>query len=428
MQFQEMFITPQGLTVGGEETDNEVQVIPTVAQGSKSALLSDPHPGRYLSVPLTKFSTFMKERGYCTQYHGGSPRRSGHFDYIFVTTLFTFHWRDYVAAVNDYKKYHPKATILVGGAYASLFPDQMERHTGIHPIVGNIPVVDECRPDPVILKLHALRSEAHIFTTKGCPRGCEFCGASIMEGKPYVIKSWRDHIPAGIPFCMIHDNNILAHGDEHFSAVMAHLAEKKIRHIFDNGFDCRLFERHHAHMIAKTSFKEVRFAFDTMEEDGHLQNAIRLCVEEGIAPHKIKVFVLYNFKDELNDALYRAMEVSKLGATPWAMRYTPLIWGNDSRKYVGDGWERLELTLFNRYVNKYGFIRRMSFEDFKVKICNKTSNHRRSPSQAPVVININPDLDNDFDPESIFNDPQLVDRIIDNNDSNGEGPESRSKN
>lgn len=392
--------------------DSDALAFPTAVEGSRSVLLSDPHPGRYFSIPLAKLSTYMKSRGYRTAYHGGPPKRMGSYDYIFISTLFTFHWRDYVAAVNEYKKLYPEAKILIGGAYASLFPDQVARHTGVRPIVGNIPAIDECKPDLDLIREHSTPEEAHIFTTKGCPRGCEFCGSAIMEDKPYIIKSWESHIPPKVRFCTIHDNNILAHGDDHFTNVISHLSENKIKHMFDNGFDCRLFESHHARILSKAPFREIRFAFDTMEEDGHLQNAIKLCVENGIKAHKIKVFVLYNFKDNLQDAVYRAKEVSLLGATPWAMRYTPLIWGNDSSRYIGEGWNNSELIMFNRYVNKYGFIRKMYFEEFKSKYYNKV---KKKPSviRASGVINLNNEAMGAPDPESIFNDPKLINRIID---------------
>lgn len=396
---------------GDVGTNHSLLDIPAVAG---SALLSDPHPNRYPSIPLMKLSTFLKERGYRTTYCTGKPRGEGAHDLILITTLFTFHWRDYVASANEFKRLYPGARILIGGAYASLFPEQVEKYTGIRPVIGNIPEVDECRPDLSLVIKHSTVNESHIFTTKGCPRGCEFCGSARMENNPYVIRSWKEHIHPGATFCTIHDNNILAHGDDHFADVMEHLASSKMKHMFDNGFDCRFFDRHHARLITKTRFKEIRFAFDTMDEDGFLQNAISLCKEEGIRPTKIKVFILYNFKDDLEEALYRASEVHKLGARPWAMRYTPLVWGNDTRKYIGERWTRPELALFNKYINRFGVMRSMSFEEFSIsKKRPLEGSHRSNRSAQTRLIDLASGRDCQEDPDSIFNDPSLINRIID---------------
>lgn len=388
-------------------------LFPANSSGCGNALLVDPHPGKYLSIPLMKLSTYLKARGYRTYYHGGITPPSLEYDLILVTTLFSFHWRDYIEAVNNIRRHHPLSKILIGGAYASFFPDQIQNHTGITPVQGNIPEVDECAPDQDLIREHAPEQDVHIFTTKGCPRGCTFCGSARMEDKPHVISSWRDHIPVDASYCVIHDNNILAHGDDHFSAVMKHFERTRLRYLFDNGFDCRLFEKHHARMVAATKCKQVRFAFDTMEEDGYAQNAIRMCIDEGIKPRGITVFILYNFNDDLDDAMYRAREIHKLGARPWAMQFTPLKWGNDTSRYLSRKWNREEARLFRLYVNKFGMMQKYTYEGFKEAHAiwkkNRQSHSQKSEKSPKRYALIGANID----PESLFNNEELISRLFD---------------
>ncbi len=331
----------------------------------KFLLVEPEYKQVFPSIGLLKISTFLKQQGHTVRYVRGTKAIEGEFDNVLMTTMFSFDWDICLNTFFHYYERFQNSRFFIGGVYASLFPDHVEKCTGIKPTIGSIPEVDECGLDYSLIPLKDDDGACHIFTTKGCPNRCSFCGVPALEGEPRIINSWKNHIRDGAKFVYIHDNNIIALGDEHFSSVIRHMKDLNCKYIFDNGFDCRLFNEHHANLLKDSRISEIRFAFDSKNQDGHIQRAIRHCIDSGIRPSKIKVFILYNYKDDLEDALYRATEVANLGAQPWAMRYKPLKWLNPGRIYVSPKWSKEDVVVFNHYVNRFGVIRRYTYSDYK---------------------------------------------------------------
>lgn len=336
-------------------------------ENGKALLVEPGYKTKYPSLALLKFSTFLKNNGYAVDYVKGEKPLKEKFDEILITTFFSVDWKKCIDAICYYGINFPDSHINIGGIYASLCPDHVYKHTGIQPYVGCFEQVDECPPDYSLLPKPFFNKTSRILTARGCPRCCEFCGTRILEPELRVINNWRQHLLPESDFAVIHDNNILAHGDDHLLDVLHFFKEKKLKFMFDNGFDCRLFKKNHARMLKNSTITETRFAFDTMEQDGHLQNAISYCKEVGIPASKIKVYVLYNFNDDLEEALYRVKEVHRLGARPYAMRYRPLKWMDPDRIYISEKWDLQNVYDFSNYVNRYFIMKYWSYEEWKEK-------------------------------------------------------------
>jgi hypothetical protein len=150
---------------------------------------------------------------------------------------------------------------------------------------------------------------------------------------------------------MIHDNNITAAGFDHFRDVTLYLKATKKEITFDNGFDCRSFTKEHSRLLAGLNLRSLRFAFDNKSADGHVQRAVELCLKNGIPASAIMVYVLFNYKDDLADAIYRATEVAKLGVRPYAMQYIPLDAMDRYSHYYGE-WDQALCEDFSFYINK----------------------------------------------------------------------------
>lgn len=120
------------------------------------------------------------------------------WDRVYVTSLFTFHWKITVETVNFAKTLvkNPIEDVKVGGIAASLLPELMEKETGIKPIIGllnqtgildsdNNIIIDELPLDYSILYEidyeYPAGSAYFTFMTKGCPRECAFCAVPKLE-------------------------------------------------------------------------------------------------------------------------------------------------------------------------------------------------------------------------------------------------------
>ena len=154
------------------------------------------------------------------------------FDFVGVTTLFTFYWEKTVDTVNEAKKFlKPGGKMMVGGIAASILPEQMEKDTGVKPHKGlldkagvidsdNTDIIDQLPLDYSILEEVDYQYPANNayfgYMTRGCIRKCAFCVVSRLEPNytPYIsikkqIKYVDEHFGSKKDLLLM-DNNVFA--------------------------------------------------------------------------------------------------------------------------------------------------------------------------------------------------------------------------
>lgn len=389
----------------------------------KNVLLVEPDfSSKYPSVPLLKFSTYLNKQKHKTRYVIGNRYIDEKVDEILITTLFTTDWFTCVNTINFYRTQYPAASIKVGGIYASLLPDHVFDNTGIKPHIGCIKEIDECPPNYALLPRKCFNETSHIITSRGCIHNCDFCSTKTIEPEKRIIRSWKNHFLPNGKHAVIHDNNIHVAGKAHFEDLVDFFKTKKIRYFLSNGFDCRLFTMSDAKLLANSPITEIRFAFDSMDQDGYIQTALRKCIKAGIRPYRIKVFILYNFKESLDDALYRAKEIRKFKINPFPMRYRPMDWLDNKSYYIDKNWSRDDVICFSSYLSKYWLMEKYSYEEWKTKRkeisqkkyrINKESGKTKmtKPAKPSSIVEIvdNYLYDGDVtDDESLFNDREFL--------------------
>lgn len=121
------------------------------------------------------------------------------FDFIGVTTLFTFYWKKTVDTINQAKLFLGEhGRFMVGGIASTILPEQIYKETGIQPHLGlldkpgdidegNTDIIDELPLDYSILyevDYVYPASDAYFgYMTRGCPRNCAFCAVKTLEPK-----------------------------------------------------------------------------------------------------------------------------------------------------------------------------------------------------------------------------------------------------
>ncbi|MCI5130574.1 MAG: hypothetical protein D3904_03410, partial [Candidatus Electrothrix sp. EH2] len=122
------------------------------------------------------------------------------WDRVYVTTLFTFYWKQALDAIEFAKKIvKSKRSIYIGGVAASLIPELFAQETRLsldqNIITGlldkpgmlddNNIIIDEITPDYSILETvdyhYPLDTGYLTYTTKGCTRSCSFCAVPRLE-------------------------------------------------------------------------------------------------------------------------------------------------------------------------------------------------------------------------------------------------------
>jgi len=192
------------------------------------------------------------------------------------------------------------------------------------------------------------------FTTRGCVNQCEFCSVPKTEGGLVELTNWR-------PAPLVCDNNFLAASTAHQRRVI-----NTLRHFplvdFNQGLDARLLTAGALDNLARLKAVKLRFAFDHINLESQVADAVALCQRRGL--HDIAVYVLIGFKDTPTDALYRLRKTVEWGCLPCPMRYQPLD-TNKKDSYVGTNWTGTELRRMMRYFWKYRFHYKTPYEEFR---------------------------------------------------------------
>lgn len=168
-------------------------------------------------------------------YWNGSWKEYPEWDFIGVTTLFTFYWDITIETINFAKLLlKPSGTIMIGGVLASIQPEKIKEETGIDPHIGvlNQPgiidegdnqIIDELPLDYSILDeidyQYPMSNAYYGYTSRGCVRTCPFCAVKTLEPNfiPYIpLKNRIDGINetyGAQKDLLLMDNNILASKD-----------------------------------------------------------------------------------------------------------------------------------------------------------------------------------------------------------------------
>lgn len=142
---------------------------------------------------------------YRKEFYSGKLSKESKFDFVGVTTLFTFYWDITIKTIEFAKTLVKDINRLqVGGVLASIQPDEIYEATGIRPHCGTLHskgdidpdnpyIIDELPLDYSILDeidyVYPDNNAYFSYTTRGCIRKCAFCAVRTLE--PHYV----DRIP-----------------------------------------------------------------------------------------------------------------------------------------------------------------------------------------------------------------------------------------
>lgn len=144
-------------------------------------------------------------------YHSKEYKKHPRWDWVGVTTLFTFYWDITIETIEFAKTMvkDPK-NLMVGGVLASIQPKEIETVTGIKPHCGTLHtkaingkggdidednpyIIDELPLDYSILDeidyVYPDSGAYYSYSTRGCVRHCPFCAVPTLE------PNFQDYLP-----------------------------------------------------------------------------------------------------------------------------------------------------------------------------------------------------------------------------------------
>ena len=338
----------------------------------RNILLVEPgFKTKFPPLGLMKISAYHKALGDNVHFLKGINHDAEYtyWDRIYVSTLFTYHWKVTVETIKYYK-YLVRGDlrrIVVGGIMATLMPEELWRETGIKPLTGvlNCPgildkdndlVVEHMLPDYSLFddsptKYSLINDSFFGYSTRGCPNKCEFCGVHVLEPKfkeyngikPYV--NGLRSLYGDRPYLVLFDNNILASKrlkmvvddiedlgfskDNPFTYLKGNRTIRKARGVdFNQGTDLRLMTERKLKILSRLPLNPLRIAFDHIKDTKEYITKVRLAAEYEI--QRLSNYVLYNYDDTPED-LWRRLKINidlnkelNLQIYSFPMKYIPL--------------------------------------------------------------------------------------------------------
>lgn len=286
----------------------------------------------YPPIGLMKIARYHKDRGDTICFAAGIPDYEDKYpavtrwDIIYITTVFTFHFKKVVETINYFKSLGDK--IVVGGILATLMPTDIFVETGVRAIPGLLSSsrmlgfdddvnIDKLTPEYSFLfgTNYAVRDTFYTYTTRGCKIGCPWCAVPKLEPvyedyidiKPQIYQLRKEF--GDYSSLKLMDNNVLI--SPRLENIVNDLLElgygrdDKNEHgkhrvvDFNQGVDASYINEKTVSLLSKINIIPLRIAFDRIGETKTYTRAVELAFEHGF--HAISNYMLYNFKDTPRD-------------------------------------------------------------------------------------------------------------------------------
>lgn len=175
--------------------------------------------------------------------------------------------------------------------------------------------IEKCFPD---YSIYPQFDFAVSMTSRGCPRGCNFCHVAAKEGQCSIKVADVSHFYSGQPSIYVLDPNITACVNKR-ELFQQYLDTGAIID-FTQGLDIRLINHYDLDCINQMRLRTLHFAWDNPSEKlapkfAEFAKGFRRKSNIGM------VYVLVNFNSTMEENLYRIYTLRDMGYDPYVMVY-----------------------------------------------------------------------------------------------------------
>ena len=221
------------------------------------------------------------------------------WDRIYITTLFTFHWKLTVDTINNFKCLcKDEAQVIIGGIASSLVPAEIEKETGIKPVIGLLDkpgmlgddhdiIIDSLPLDYSILHevdyMYPENDGYYGYMTRGCVNRCPFCAVPKLEPEYIGYIGIKDQIKETDErfgprrHLLLLDNNVFA--SEDFDKIIDEIKECG----FYKGATCEVPHEYHQSIKGlKSGYNDIGYTKSILKQYQRLLDKVPVSKKEEI--------------------------------------------------------------------------------------------------------------------------------------------------
>ncbi len=245
--------------------------------------------------PLESIPRYFRRFGLPRNIFRDFLTREGPFDFVFIQTTMTYWYKGVEEVIEDIRKAHPQAKIILGGNYVTLCPNHAEKSGADFPVHGtNLePLWEYLRinPDPdqpALWEVYEKLSVGVLKLTEGCPFSCTYCSVPKVYGK-FRIRPLENALTElellrnlGVRDIAFYDDALLFDPDKVLAPLLNEVVNRGIKVNFHspNALNARFITEELAELMVRAGFKTFYLGFESASQQWQKRTGSKVFSDE----------------------------------------------------------------------------------------------------------------------------------------------------
>ena len=217
------------------------------------------------------------------------------FDFVLVQTMMTYWYPGVTEVIEDIRKYHPDAKIILGGNYVTLCPEHAEKldadflvyGTKLEPLWEYLDITPDMS-QPGLWEVYKTLKVGVLKLSDGCPFKCTYCAVPKVYGKfkARTLERSLDElellVSLGAENIAFYDDALLFNAEKVLAAFLEQVIRRKIVVNFHspNALNARFITKQLAEIMVRAGFKTFYLGFESHSQQWQKQTGSKVFSEE----------------------------------------------------------------------------------------------------------------------------------------------------